>query len=331
MTDLTRRTLLAGAAAAAAVPLTAASPALISPALAAAPPAGKQAPSYYRYKVGDYELTAILDGVRQVKVDPSPFRNAKVEDVQAGLAASYLPKDQVGYYFHPTLVNTGSKLVLIDTGNGPGSIQTGTGMTPANLAAAGIEAKAIDIVVISHFHGDHIGGLRTADGALAYPNAEIMVPAKEWAYWSDEGNASRAPQGQQATFQNTKRIFGPIAEKITKYEWGKEVAPGILAQDTNGHTPGHTSFVISSGAGKVLIQADVTAGYAPLVVANPTWQVGGDMDGTQALATRRKLYDMLAAERMLVSGYHFPFPSLGYIEKAGNGYRLIPVNWSPAL
>ena len=118
---------------------------------------------------------------------------------------------------------------------------------------------------------------------------------------------------------------------MTKYEWGKEVAPGILAQDTNGHTPGHTAFVVASGSGKVLIQADVTAGYAPLVVANPTWQVGGDMDGTQAEATRRKLYDMLAADRMLVSGYHFPFPSLGYIEKAGNGYRLIPVNWNPAL
>src|SRR6266545_3244906 len=298
MTDLTRRTMLAGAAAVAAAPLAA-----TSPAGAAAPPAGKQAPSYYRYKVGDYELTAILDGVRQVKLDTSPIRNAKLEDVQALLAASYLPKDQVGFYFHPTLVNTGSKLVLLDTGNGPGSIQAGTGMTPANLAAAGVDPKSIDIVVISHFHGDHISGLRTAAGALAYPNAEIKVPAKEWAYWTDEGNASRAPQGQQPTFQNTKRIFGSIADKVTKYDWGKEVAPGIMAQDTNGHTPGHTSFVVASGSGKVLIQADVT---------------------------RRKLYDMLAADRMLVSGYHFPFPSLGYIEKAGSGYRLIPVNWNPA-
>ena len=142
------------------------------------------------------------------------------------------------------------------------------------------------------------------------------------AYWTEEGNASRAPQGQQPTFQNTKRIFGPIADKVTKYEWGKEVAPGILAQDTNGHTPGHTAFVVASGSGKVLIQADVTAGYAPLVVANPTWQVGGDMDGTQAEATRRKLYDMLAADRMLVSGYHFPFP-LARLYREG-GQRLSP-------
>ena len=326
MTELTRRAALAGAATIAMAPLAA-----TLPVHAAAPPAGKQAPGYYRYKVGDFEVTAILDGVRQVKLGTSPARNAKLEDVQALLAASHLPTDQVGYYFHPTLVNTGSKLVLLDTGNGPGSLQAGTGMTPANLAAAGVDPKTIDIVVISHFHGDHISGLRTADGALAYPNAEIMIPAKEWAYWSDEGNASRAPQGQQATFQNTKRIFGPIADKVTRYEWGKEVAPGITAIDSNGHTPGHTSFVIASGNGKVLIQADVTAGYAPLFVTNPGWHAGGDMDGPQAVQSRRKLYDMLAAERMVVSGYHFPFPSLGYIEKAGDGYRLIPVNWNPVL
>ena len=327
MTELNRRIVLAGAAAATAMgPLAA-----VTPAGAAAPASGKQAPGYYRYKVGDFEVTAILDGVRQVKLGTSPARNAKLEDVQALLAASRLPTDQVGYYFHPTLVNTGSKLVLLDTGNGPGSLQAGTGMTPANLAAAGVDPTTIDIVVISHFHGDHISGLRTADGALAYPNAEIKIPAKEWAYWSDEGNASRAPQGQQNTFQNTKRIFGPIADKVTRYEWGKEVAPGITAIDSNGHTPGHTSFVIASGTGKALIQADVTAGYAPLFVTNPGWHAGGDMDGPQAVQSRRKLYDMLAAERMLVSGYHFPFPSLGYIDKAGDGYRLIPMNWNPVL
>src|SRR5262249_60561033 len=95
-------------------------------------------------------------------------------------------------------------------------------------------------------------------------------------------HGSRAAQGLQPTFQNTKRIFGPIADKVTKYEWGKEVAPGILARNTNGHTPGHTSHVVSSGSKAVLIQADVTAGYAPLVVTNPTWQLVGDMDGAQA-------------------------------------------------
>ena len=158
-----------------------------------------------------------------------------------------------------------------------------------------------------------------------------MVPAKEWAYWSDEGAASRAPQNQQATFQNTKRMFGPIADKVTRYEWGKQIVSGITARDTPGHTPGHTSFLIASGSQSMLYQADVTANIAPAIVTNPAWQIGGDMDGAQAETTRRKLYDQLAADRMLVSGYHFDFPSLGYIEKAGSGYRLIPAAWNPVL
>jgi glyoxylase-like metal-dependent hydrolase (beta-lactamase superfamily II) len=326
MTELTRRSALAGAAAATLTPLAA-----TTAAQAAAPMSGKQAPGFYRTKIGSYEVTVLLDGVRPVKLENSPIRNASLDDVKSVLTARRLPTDQLGFYFHPIVVNTGAKLVLIDTGNGPGSRQTGTGLVPDNLIAAGIDPKTIDAVIFSHFHGDHISGLRTADGALAYPNAEIMVPAKEWAFWSDEGAASRAPQGQQATFQNTKRIFGPIADKITKYEWGKEVAPGITALDTNGHTPGHTSFMIASGSGSLLYQADVTAGYALLQFHNPEWLVGGDMDGTQAVATRRKLYDQLATDKTLMSGYHIPFPSLGYIEKAGTAYRFVPASWNPVL
>jgi glyoxylase-like metal-dependent hydrolase (beta-lactamase superfamily II) len=326
MTELTRRGALAATAAATLSPLAG-----TIPAKAAAPLSGQQAPGFYRFKVGSYECTVLLDGVRPVKLDNSPIRNANLDEVKSVLTASHLPTDQLRFYFHPMVVNTGAKLVLIDSGNGPGSRQTGTGRLPDNLTAAGIDPKTIDVVIISHFHGDHISGLRTADGALAFANAEIMVPAKEWAFWSDEGAASRAPQGQQATFQNTKRIFGPIADKISKYEWGKELVPGITARDTNGHTPGHTSFLIASGSGSVMYQADVTAGYAPLQFHNPSWLVGGDMDGNQAVETRRKLYDQLAADKMMVSGYHIPFPSLGYIEKAGTGYRFIPASWNPVL
>lgn len=324
MTELTRRKTIVGAAAASLAPF-----AVPMVTQAAAPITGKQAPSFYRLKVGSFEVTVLLDGVRPVKLENSPIRNAKLEEVKAVLTASHLPTDALGFYFHPMVVNTGSKLVLIDTGNGPGSRQNGTGRLPENLAAAGIDPKTIDVVIISHFHGDHISGVRNADGTLAYPNAEIMVSAKEWAFWTDEGNASRMPQNQ--TFANTKRIFGPIADKVAKYEWGKELVPGITAQDTNGHTPGHTSFLIASGSASLLYQADVTAGYAPLQFHNPNWLVGGDMNGDQAVATRRKLYDQLATDRILMSGYHIPFPSLGYIEKSGTGYRFIPASWNPTL
>src|SRR5262245_18147990 len=277
MRELTRRNAIAGAAAASLAPFAAA-----AVTKAAAPVSGQQAPGFYRTKIGNYEVTVLLDGVRPVKLENSPIRNAKLEDVKAVLAASHLPTDAIGFYFHPIVVNTGSKLVLIDTGNGPGSRQTGTGRLPDNLAAAGIDPKTVDVVIISHFHGDHISGVRNADGTLAFPNAELMVPAKEWGFWTDEGAASRAPQGQQATFRNTALIFGPTAKdtpaNVTKFDWGKELVPGITAQDTNGHTPGHTSFLITSGSASLLYQADVTAGYAPLQFPNPSWLVGGDMD-----------------------------------------------------
>jgi glyoxylase-like metal-dependent hydrolase (beta-lactamase superfamily II) len=325
MTAVTRRTLLTGAAAALAAPAA-------TQVHAAAPPAGKQAAGYYRYKVGTYEVTAITDGVRNVKLERSPYPTVKLEDVQAALEAAFMPKDQASIPFNPTLVNTGSKLVLIDTGNGPGRDPT-TGLVAANLAAAGVDPKSIDIILISHFHGDHIGGLRTADGALAFPNAEIKVPAKEWAYWMDDGNMGRAAEGSNLAnnHRNVRRIFSSIADKVAKYEWGSEVAPGITALDSNGHTPGHTSFVVTSGSGKLVVQGDVTAHVALLFVRNPDWHAGGDMNGPQAAATRRKLYDMMAAERTQITGYHFPFPAAGYIEKDDKGYRFVPVAWNPVL
>src|SRR5262249_37327107 len=149
--------------------------------------------------------------------------------------------------FNPIVVNTGAKLVLIDTGYGPGLGPT-VGLLPSTLAAAGFDPKAIDIVLISHLHGDHILGLKTPDGALAFPNAEIKVPAIDWAFWMNDDNMSRAPEGfTKTSFGFNRKIFSNLADKVTRYEWGREVAPGITAVETSGHTPGHTSFVIASG------------------------------------------------------------------------------------
>jgi glyoxylase-like metal-dependent hydrolase (beta-lactamase superfamily II) len=261
--------------------------------------------------------------------------NAKKDEVNAALEAAYMPKDRVTIVFNPIVVNTGSKLVLIDTGNGPEAhVQTkgAVGQLPANLAAAGIDAKAIDIVVISHFHGDHVNGLVAADGTAAFPNAEIMVPAKEFAYWMDDGEMSRATKGRmEDLFKNNRRIFEPIKSKVTRYEWDKEIAPGITAVTSVGHTPGHTSYVVASGSSKVYVQSDVT-NHPALFARHPGWHAFFDQDPAQAEATRRKIYDMLVAEKMLLQGFHYPFPSLAHIEKDGSGgYREIPVPWNPTI
>jgi glyoxylase-like metal-dependent hydrolase (beta-lactamase superfamily II) len=258
MTELTRRHLMAGAIAASAAT------ALVPfqggrRSHAAAPAAGKQAAGFYRYKVGSFECTSINDGARSFPMPDGFVKNVSKDEALATAEAAYMPKGMVTVPFNPQIINTGSKLVLIDTGYGPGIGPT-VGLLPAGMAAAGIDPKAIDIVVLSHLHPDHINGVKTAEGTVAFPNAEIMAPAKDWSFWMNDENAAKAESSpmMKAYFANTRKILSDIAGKVTKYEWGKEVAPGITAIDTNGHTPGHTSFVVASGSSQILIQSDVT-------------------------------------------------------------------------
>ncbi len=178
---------------------------------------------------------------------------------------------------------------------------------------------------MSHLHPDHTNGIRAADGSMAFPNAEIMVPAEDWKFWMSEDNAAKAQSNEMMKnyFANVRKIYNGIESKVTKYEWGKEVAPGITSISTPGHTPGHTSFAVQSGTSKILIQSDVT-NIPELFLRNPDWHVAFDVDGDLAQQTRHKFYDMAAAEKMTVVGFHFTFPSIGHVEKDGKGYRLIP-------
>src|SRR5215467_10426914 len=200
---LTRRTLLAGAAAGAAVPLAA-----VLPARASAPPTGKQAPGVYRYKVGSYECTSINDGSRTFPLPDGFVKNVSKDEALAAAEAAYFPKGQVTVPFNPQLINTGSKLVLIDAGYGPG-IAPSVGLLPAGMAAAGIDPKAIDIVVLSHLHPDHINGVKTPTGALAFPNAEIKAPSVEWAFWMSDENRDKFQSNQlmKDYFDNTRKVL----------------------------------------------------------------------------------------------------------------------------
>ncbi|WBU27710.1 MBL fold metallo-hydrolase [Rhodopseudomonas palustris] len=328
--DLTRRHALTATAALAAAPLLRS-----APAQAAAPVADKQAPSYYRYRVGDAQVNVVSDGISTFPLSDGFVLNVMKDEVGEALEAAFLPKDKVSIQFAPLVINTGGKLVVLDTGNGPGAFASSkgnVGQFAGNMAAAGFDAKAVDLVVISHFHGDHINGLLDASGKPAFPNAEVLVPAAEWKYFMDDGEMSRAPSGRmQSVFQTVRKVFDTgLNKKVTPYEWGKDVAPGLLAVETRGHTPGHTSFVLSSGADKVFIQSDVT-NVPALFVTHPGWHLMFDQDPAMAETTRRKTYDMLAAEKMRVQGFHFPFPAMGHIEKTADGYRMVPSPWNPVI
>jgi glyoxylase-like metal-dependent hydrolase (beta-lactamase superfamily II) len=333
MTNLTRRHLLAGAATATAA--SALAPlAAHAPAYAAAPQIGKQVPGWYRYKVGDFEVTVVTDGSRPTKVPDNFIRNAPRDAWGPGLAAVGMDKESPAFPFTPFVVNTGSKLVVVDTGESRATYEQSKGALGqfhTNLAAAGIDRNTVDTVIISHFHRDHVSGLLGPDDKIAFPNAEILVPATEWKYWMDDANMNSAPEALKPTHINARRIFGALTNKVTQYDADKELVPGITAVATPGHTLGHTSFVISSGPATLMAQVDVTAGPALLFVRNPEWQASFDMDGPLAVATRRKLYDQIATDRMLTQGFHLPFPSVGYMEKDGNAYRFVPLPWNPTI
>ena len=209
------------------------------------------------------------------------------------LAESHLPTDKITHTFNPVVVNTGPKLVVIDTGLGPAQFEQSKGKTGQfhnNLAAANIDRNNVDTVIISHFHGDHINGLLAAENKPAFANAEIMVPAAEWKFWMDDGEMSKGMGNPflEGNFKNIRRVFDALGRKVTQYEAGKEVAPGITAVASPGHTPGHTSFVVASGSDKVLVQVDITAGAAFLFVQNPEWNLAGDVDKPLAVQTRQE-------------------------------------------
>lgn len=317
--DLTRRHVMAATAA------TLASAAL--PANAKAPLGAKQAPGFFRFKLGDYDVTTINDGffVRPVA---GFVKNALDDEVQAAIEEARLPGNGVFIPFTTLVVNTGAKLVLIDCGNGDSGAPT-SGHWMNNFKAAGYDPKDVDTVIISHFHGDHINGLRMKDGSAVFPNAEVMVPAAEWAHWMDDTRMNNTPEAQRGGFMAARRVFGPMAKDVKQFDPGKEVVTGITSVAAPGHTPGHNVFMVASGNNKLMALADTT-NNPHLFARNPDWQAVFDMDGNGAAATRKKLLDMAAAEEAQVHMYHAPFPATGFIEKEGNGYNFSPAVWSSA-
>jgi glyoxylase-like metal-dependent hydrolase (beta-lactamase superfamily II) len=294
-------------------------------AQAAAPMLGTQTAGFYRSKVGELEVTAISDGYGVFPKIAGFVKNASDDQVKAAAAEKFQPADKIQIPFTTLVVNTGRKLVLIDTGNGDLAAPT-SGVWLQNFRAAGFSPEQVDVIVLSHFHGDHINGLRLKDGTAVFPNAEIMVHEAELKFWTNDSMA-QATGLTKAYADNVKRVLGPIQQHLTMYKWGQEVAPGITSIGAPGHTPGHSMFAIASGNEKFLAVSDIT-NVPYLFVRHPDWAVLFDNDPDQAKATRHKVLDMVATDRIPVGFYHAPFPAFGHVIKDGKGgYDLLPGFW----
>ncbi|MDB5411936.1 MAG: Glyoxylase, beta-lactamase superfamily [Rubritepida sp.] len=323
-----RRTLFAGSAAlAAAMALPAAAQQAAAPA--APGTSAAQAPGFYRFKVGSLVVTTVHDGFARRPVEGF-VRNAPLPEVQAVLAESFMPADTLAIPFTLTFVTTPAGIVVFDAGNATQTGAATSGQAAANMRAAGIDPARVVAVIMSHFHGDHISGLASEANERLFPNAEIVVPATEWAWWTDQGNLTRSPEGQRPNFANTAKRFAPYQGRIRQIADGAEAVPGIRAMAAYGHTPGHTMYHIADGGEQMVFLADVT-NRPEIMARKPEWQIVFDFDGDMAATTRRRVLDRVATDRMRVTGYHFPFPATGYFIRDGQGFRFVPGDWSSVI
>jgi glyoxylase-like metal-dependent hydrolase (beta-lactamase superfamily II) len=288
-----------------------------------APDAGK---GFKGYTVGDIAMTSLWDGQAERKIDATYIKNASVDDVKATLTAAGLSPDAVQNPFLVPMAKIGGKTVLFDAGTG-GQLAPTAGLMIANMKAAGVEPGAVNTILVSHFHPDHISGLMAKDtNADLFPNAEIVMPEAEYAWWTDAGVFTKLPEPRHGLAKRIQAVFPGWKDKgkIRLVGNDVEVIPGVRSVAAPGHTPGHTCWHVSSGKNQLFVLADAIT-FGPIFLKNPGWHVMFDADPVVAEASRRALLERAVAENAMITAYHFPFPGAGTVAKDGNGYALTPV------
>ena len=313
--SLSRRQMLAGTAA-----LTAGGVAM--PAFAKAPVLGTSAPAYYRFKLGSLEATVISDGPLNFPDSGKIFRGAPEAEIKKMLVEDFLPADEVVMDQNILIINTGDKLVMFDTGIKsmvPATAKSGRILK--SLGEAGIKPEDIDAIVLTHPHIDHAGGIMSADGATRhFPNAQIYTTEADFKFWTDEKLFGTPAEGSVRT---TIKNLVPNKDRLVMVKDGQEILPGIQAMATPGHTVGHMSYMLTSGAKSLCFTGDIA--HHTLLLRNPKLEVVFDTDSKQASATRIRMCDMLAAQKIPALIFHLPWPGIGNIAKQGDGYRFAPV------
>jgi glyoxylase-like metal-dependent hydrolase (beta-lactamase superfamily II) len=291
---------------------------------AAAPQQKTQAPGYYRVMLGDFEVTVLFDGTFQADLGKI-LTNITPKELDAALARSFL-KDPVETSVNGFLINTGSKLVLVDTGTGTLFGPT-LGNLLSNLKASGYRPEQVDEIYITHMHDDHVGGL-SAGGKPVFPNAIVRAAQQEADFWLSKAHMDAAPQDRKADFESAMNMVNPYvsAGKFKPFNGDTELVPGIRAAATPGHTAGHTLYVVESKGQKLILWGDLMH-VAAVQFPDPAVTIQYDMDSGMAAVQRKKVFADAAGKGYWVAGAHLSFPGIGHLRTAGSGYGFVPVNY----
>ncbi|MDR1995027.1 MBL fold metallo-hydrolase [Azonexus sp.] len=296
-------------------------------AAAEAPPQKNQVPGYYRLMLGNFEITALYDGA--INLDETTLKNISIRDRQRLLARQFLQGPKVQTAVNAYLVNTGSRLILIDAG-AAGLFGPSLGRVVDNLRAAGYQPEQVDTVLLTHLHGDHVNGLVSPDGGRVFANAEVWSAQADNDFWLSEAVAAKAPVNFQAFFKMSRDAAAPYlaAGKWKTFSSDRELLPGVASVDTRGHTPGHASYLITSGGERLLVLGDLVHNHA-VQFARPEVSFEFDNDPQQAIHARKRIFERAAKEKLMVAGMHLPFPGIGHVRKEKQGYAWVPAEFAP--
>ena len=296
-----------------------------APAQAAAPIAKTNAPGFFRIMLGDFEVTALSDGTVDLPMNQL-LKNTTPAKVDQALAKVYL-KSPLETSVNTFLINTGSKLILVDTG--AGSLFGPTlGKLLANLKASGYQPEQIDEIYVTHMHPDHVGGLASGK-QMAFPNAIVRADKHESDFWLSEANMAKAPADAKGFFQGAMASVNPYVQagKYKSFDGAVELVPGIRSYASKGHTPGHSGYIVQSKGQTLVLVGDIVH-VAAVQFADPSITIGFDSDSPTAESDRKKEFADFAKNGDLIGGAHLPFPGLGHVIGSGKGYQWLPVNYT---